>query len=355
MNELRNLLIEVTQKKERFVDLLKKIIEVECKNSHLIIKLELREFLEPFHSYTENSIIYIKPSLLEKVDFSNRFNQEFNFLLLIKNIYHEIAHIYQQNDYKKQILSDRSMLYMVTHLIDDWLDPDDYIRNYYCQELEIDANLYAYSKMKLLVKDTVYEKSIVPFILEKEKELLFIRLLLAHITGDTEVTSILEYYNNSVKKIIISHPNLVQQHVLLKIFYTTKGEKSLKEILQEGIISSHYENIRITVFRFLFLRIIREQIRTIEGYSPVIQKRYVELFLKIGFDWIKSARQILSGHPFAMNSINYSITIYQQNLFQILDKIEELLMLSVSVEYAEELKKIKEEIESLLSVYELKG
>lgn len=286
MEKLRKILIDVIAKKQDVEVLLNEIILTENKKSNLEINLIIVEFEDPFNSYTENQTIFIKKRLLEAVDLSNNLTKKNNIFWLLKNIYHEIAHIYQKYDAEQGIISDKSMLYITTNLIHDYLDEEEYVRNYYYQEIEINANEIAWLELlNLLNNENQFLEIIKQIKLEQEK-LEIAKLVLERITKDNKMISAWIIFPLNLNKALKNNPIILKKYLCLNVFYHKNGTpKSLIEILAEINLANHYSTTKLWLNRMFFLKVINQNLQELDNAELKIKKRYSLLLEKMKEDF----------------------------------------------------------------------
>lgn len=318
MKRLTKLLIEVINNKSRVKELLEEIIKEENINVKLIIK----EFEDPFNSYTENNNIYIKESLLENIDFGDDLSKKGNIYWLIKNIYHELSHINQEYQANQGILSDASMFYITTNLINDYLDSEDYVKNYKYQEIEINANQTAWNSLLELLENNKFFQDIIKQIHQEITRLEFQELFLNRMTKENKIVSVWELLPDNLNKVIRLKPELLTKYSVLTIFYRNNGvPKSLIETLSEINLLDYYENTKLWLNRMLFLKVINQDLDELKNSSQTIQNRYLELFNKMVIDYNLNINKLKS-----LDTIenNFSVQEYQKYNSIINDKITEI-------------------------------
>lgn len=318
MKKLTETLINVITTKSKVKELLEEII----KSENQTIKLIIKEFNDPFNSYTENNNIYIKESLLKNIDFSNNLSTKGNIYWLIKNIYHELAHINQENQVNQGILSDASMFYITTNIINDYLDSEDYVRNYKYQEIEINANQTAWQKVLELLDDDNQFTDIVKQINQEIIYLEYLELFLNRTTKENKIVSVLKMIPTNLNTVIKENPQLLEQYQNLSNFYKKNGmPKSIIEILTNINLIDYYDNTKLWLNRMFFLRVINQDLTELKKVSEDTKKRYIDLFNKMSTEITSAINRL---ETLITPEKNFSVQEYQRYILVLNNKKNEL-------------------------------
>ena len=125
---------------ENLRELFESIKCIEEKNNSITINLVFKDLDEDVNTYTEDDTIYYNIKSIDNMIINDDFDNDLNVYSLIRDFYHEIKHVIERNNANNGIVSDSTMFYIVTNLIDEYYDSSDYKRNYY----------YIHSKLSIL-------------------------------------------------------------------------------------------------------------------------------------------------------------------------------------------------------------
>lgn len=315
-------IIEIVMNQGKVEKLLDAILLEENKHNHLETHLIIEEFTDLCSSYTENNSIYLKKSLLENVDYSSNIKKKNNIYYLIKNIYHEIMHIRQSQEAKQGILSDNSLFYITTNFIHDYLDPEEYVRNYAYQEIELLANRFAWKKVHTLLEKEKFFQDTISNIEEEEKHLEWVELYLKRFTRNKQVISVWKTFPHNLNQVIQNHSYLLNSYPILNYFYYMDGTpKSLLLILEEIPLADFYQTARLWISRRFFLEIITLNIYELKYHSFQVKNDYLELFQKIVVDYVTAVSRF---KEISMEHDQVMIEEYEKTSMLIISKIEEL-------------------------------
>lgn len=294
-------------------DLLNYIVSDENTKYNINSKIILKDFDENCNSYTENNTIYLKKSLLLNIDFSNNIKKYNNIYYVIKNIYHELAHMRQIHDAEKNIINDGSMLYIATYLINKYNDKDYYLRNYNYQFIEILAEEYAYnSVLNLLSDNSILKNNINDMInnINLHKEIIY------RIDAYGNAISVFNYFPDIIKSIIQNNVNLLIEFPLLLNFFDNNGKfKNINKILENDNFIDVY-NMCPRFIRYLYFN---------EIFTAQLDEKFCIKYLNIlkcfVEDYINSFSYLLNCRLVSVKSVNFSIQYYEKNAKIVLDKI----------------------------------
>lgn len=307
MNKGINVMLDIFN--NNVFDLMNYIVAQENNKYKFDSRLVFSDFNENCNSYTENGTIYLKKSLLSDVDFSNDIKKYNNIYCLVKNIYHEFAHLRQIYDAEHNNINDNSLFYIVTYLINEYGDCNYYLRNYNYQFIEISANEYAYNSiLNMPGNDLLIENNINDVI----NEINLCKKIIYRVNGDGNELSIFDYFPNILKKIIKNNTNLLNEFPLLLNFFNSNGD--LKKIDKCSI--NIFDKCPI-FFKYLYFY----EILDIKFSDDI----YLKIFESFISDYIISFEYLLNHRLIGVKEIDFSIQYYEKNAKIVLDKINIIL------------------------------
>ncbi len=224
---------------ERIENIFKQIILEEEKNNNIELKLVIKEFLELANSYTEDNTIYINKNAIDNVVYNDDIDNKYNYYNLIKNLYHEIRHLIQEHEADTGIINNSSFFYITTNLIDEYYDKDDYKRNYKYVEIELDANIYAYTKLKKYIDN----KELLKNIDNRIKELNNLLHNSIRIDKNGNIVKTYNYIPDILDNIIKNNPSILHKYSQLSLFYFSDGtRKGIIDLDINKIIELYKDN-----------------------------------------------------------------------------------------------------------------
>ena len=322
MEKLRKILVETIRMEKNIKQLLQEITRREGKKSGIPIELKIEEIKEPCNSYTEENVIHLNKILITAIDYSEEIQKKNNIYQIVKNIYHEIAHINQKREAKAGIISSNSLFFITTNLIHDYLDPDDYLRNYPYQEIEILANQYAWNQLLILLGKEKKFNKVVMKIHEEQKKLEHQILFLNRLNGNRQMQSICKLLPQNLNQVVGENPKILREYPVLLFFYYENGvSKDIIEILFELKLETIYENAHAWFYKVLFEKFLTEDSKQLVKASPSIQNRYIELLQKMVKEYIHNLEQL---NDLEAIEKNFTVKEYQKIGLLIRNKINML-------------------------------
>lgn len=282
MEKLRKILVETIIIENNIKQLLQEIIIRENKKNETHIELRIEELKEPCNSYTEDNVIHLNKILITTIDYSENILKKNNIYQIVKNIYHEIAHMNQQKEAGAGMVSNNSLFFITTNLIHDYLDPDDYLRNYSYQEIEILANQYAWNQLLILLGKEKRFNNVVMKIQGELKRLKGQMLLLNRLNNNKQTQSICKLLPQNLNQVVRENPKILRKYPVLLFFYYENGvSKDIIEILFQIKLETIYENAHAWVYKVLFEKILTEDSQQLAQMPHNLQNRYIELLKKM--------------------------------------------------------------------------
>lgn len=321
MNKILNKIFNETLTSHNNVDILfQKIIEYESSKQNLNIKLIIKDFDEPFNSYAEDNSIYIKKSIIKKVDFSNKINKDNNIYYLIKNLYHELEHIKQQNKLELNIIEDGSMFYLITNLINEYYDKNYYLNNYNYQEIEIDANFKAWKSVIELLGN---KNKIISQIEEEISKVKLNYLLINRSNINKSNISVFDYIPLCLNEIVKKNKHLLNDYPILNYFYDKNGmDKTIIELLENNIILEFHNNCSIFIERLFFHKVLKQDTKELKMYSNEIYLKYIELFEAMIINFYDNFNYLKKYALVDNKQIKLAINYYNNDVKLIIDKLD---------------------------------
>lgn len=315
MNKGINVMLDIFN--NNVFDLLNYIVAQENNKYKIDSKLVFSDFNENCNSYTENGTIYLKKILLSDVDFTNDIKKNNNIYCLVKNIYHEFAHLRQIYDAEHSNINNDSLFYIVTYLINKYGDCNYYLRNYKYQFIELSADEYAYNSI-LNIPDN--DSLIINNINDVINEINLRKKIIYRVNDDGNELPIFDYFPNILKNIIKNNTNLLNEFPSLLNFFTNDGSfKKIDELINDDINIKIYDKC-FTFFKYLYFN----EILNFE-FNNEISDYYIKIFELFVDDYITSFEYLLNYRLIGVKEINFSIQYYRKNAKIVLDKIDIIL------------------------------
>ena len=231
----------------------------ESKNNNIEVNFIVKELDENVNSFTEDNIIFFNKKSIDNMIINDDIENRLNIYNLIKSFYHEIKHIIQIRDTNDGIISNSTMFYITCNLINEYYDSNDYRRNYCYQELEIDANIFGYTKLRELlisIDENKYSK-IINNIDIKINEFNNYLLYNQRINKDNKKEPIYIYLPRVMDSIIKKHSDILHKYSQISLFYFNDGKsKSIIEIVKDKRIISLYDTNDIFFEQMLLDKIL---------------------------------------------------------------------------------------------------
>lgn len=254
-----------------------KIIETEKKDNSIGFSFMIEELSIPMNCYAEKDEIHFKKSSLDNIQFTYDYNGN-NIHILIKNLYHEIRHVIQKNKADNGILEDSAFFYITCNLINDYYDIEEYKRNYIFEEIEIDANIYAYNKLLELVDiDNELKKQT-----NNEININMILLLLQQrIDKKNNTISTYDHIPNILNIVLEKNHSLIELYPGLKVFYKENGQdKTIYELLENiEVIINSYKMCPIFYTQMLTNKLLSVELERINKEYIELLKTYLNIYL----------------------------------------------------------------------------
>ena len=167
-------------------------------------------------------------------EFMNKKKPLDRILNLLVSVAHEGRHIYQVERYNNGEISELSFNVLMNHILNGY-SKDEYARNYFNFECELDAEAYANSfAYDILCKYARNTRLTDSALVYKYESLLYSHNNLKYGNNNTEVIDDDIYNVKNLDIIIRKNPNLVLQYSMLRIMYDNNGRRrSFCELLDK--------------------------------------------------------------------------------------------------------------------------